>query len=107
MAPSNDQHNVIVGALMLGSNSIAAGLLPNDTILQIETPQSNGWIDIHSPTDLQYQSRLLHPGDTVKLFIRRDANSHKVITFTMADPKNLKDATNTMADPKNLKDATK
>ena len=91
MAPSKDEHHVIVGALMLGSNSIAAGLLPNDVILQMLTPKSDGWVDIHQPEDLQYESRLLHPGDPIELYINRDINIHMVIKFTASDPKDIKE----------------
>lgn len=93
MSPSKDHHNIIVGSLMLGSDSIAAGLLPNDVLLAIETPRSNGWVDIHLPQDIQFQNRLLRPGDIVKVVIRRDVSVTKVITFRLSDPKNLKEAT--------------
>jgi len=91
MKPSADQHGVAVGALMLGSNSIDAGLLPNDVLLQIKTPVTDGWVKVYQPEDMQYQTKLLHSGDLVELYVRRDSTRYLTVKFTMADPKNLKE----------------
>ena len=86
MAASKDQHHVAVGALFTGSNSIAAGLLPNDVILQIRTPKTNGWETIKTPEALQYETKLLSPGDIVDVYALRDGHQYLKITFQMADP---------------------
>lgn len=89
MGISPDQHHVSVGQLIVGSNTIAAGVLPNDEVLQLWTPKTNGWIVVKKPEDLQFETKLLRPGDTVELYVRRDGQQYLTFKFTMADPTKL------------------
>ena len=89
MKPSSDQHHIAIKALRIGSNGIAAGLLPDDILLEIKSSESNGWVPIHSAEDLLYETKLLHIGDIVQLYTQRD-QMHMTVSFAMVDPTKLK-----------------
>jgi S1-C subfamily serine protease len=78
---SKDMHHIIIKSIDSSSNSIAAGLLPNDQLFAIRSNASHKkWIYIHINDDIIYQVSMLNPGETVDLDIIRD-NVHKIITF--------------------------
>lgn len=87
MAISPDKHHIAIGQLILGINSIDSGLLPNDKILQIKTLKTNGWVNINSSEELQFETKLLRPGDSISLYVLRDNNQYLTFNFNMSEIK--------------------
>jgi serine protease Do len=83
MRPSNDLHHVIVDSILKTSNSIDAGLLPNDVINAIYNSTTGNTMQIKLPQELQFEVRTLEPGDIISLYITRDNFEHKTITFAI------------------------
>jgi serine protease Do len=83
MRPSADSHFILIDSIIIGSNAIKAGLLPNDIINAIYNPDSNLKVELKIPYQLQYQIKSLDPGSEITLYITRDHIEHKAITFAL------------------------
>ena len=84
MDRSEDKHYVKVRAISEKSPAIAAGLLPNDLIVGIKTPKTEGrFIPVKLDEQLVTEVMLLRPNDPVSLEIVRDG-VHRIIEITVA-----------------------